>query len=131
MVVVAAGAFVVTKFLGSALDYYCNVDELNVKPACSGNKNLRIQGTVEKGSIVQSSLNTRFVMAFNGKSVPVVYDGDPAGKFQECIPVVVRGRLSNGTFLGNEVEVKHSNTYAAKNPDRLKAANSAPCPQAT
>ena len=130
VLVLVAGGVVITQFLGNALDYYCNVDEVGVKQSCSGDRSLRIQGTVEKGSLVKADTQTRFTIAFNGKQLPVVYDGDPGGKFQECIPVVVRGRLSGETFLGNEVEVKHSNEYAAKNKARLDSADSAACPQA-
>ena len=128
--VVVAGAFVITKFIGNSLDYYCNVDEVGVKSSCSGDRSLRVQGTVEKGSLAKLDTQTKFTIAFNGKSIPVVYDGDPGGKFQECIPVVVRGRMQTGVFMGNEVEVKHSNEYAAKNSARLKQADSTPCPQA-
>ena len=130
VLVLVAGGVVITQFLGNALDYYCNVDEVGVKSNCSGDHSIRVQGTVEKGSLVQQDTQTKFTIAFNGKALPVVYDGDPGGKFQECIPVVVRGRLSDGTFLGNEVEVKHSNEYAAKNESRLDQAESAECPEA-
>jgi cytochrome c-type biogenesis protein CcmE len=130
VLVIAAGGVVITQFLGKSLDYYCNVDEVGVKASCSGERSLRVQGTVEKGSLTKEDTQTKFVIAFNGKTMPVVYDGDPGGKFQECIPVVVRGRLSSGTFLGNEVEVKHSNEYAAKNKARLAAASSTACPKA-
>ena len=127
--VLVAGGIVITQFLGKSLDYYCNVDEVGVKSNCSADHSLRVQGTVERGSLVKQDTQTKFTIAFNGKTLPVVYDGDPGGKFQECIPVVVRGRMSAGTFLGNELEVKHSNEYAAKNSARLKKVESTPCPQ--
>jgi cytochrome c-type biogenesis protein CcmE len=60
-----------------------------------------------------------FTISFNGKTLPVRYQGQPGGLFQECIPVVVRGRLVDGVFQGNEVEVKHSNDYVKANKDRL------------
>lgn len=130
VLVIAAGGIVITQFLGKSLDYYCNVDEVGVKATCSGERSLRVQGTVEKGSLAKEDTQTKFIIAFNGKTMSVVYDGDPGGKFQECIPVVVRGRLSGDTFLGNEVEVKHSNEYASKNKARLDTASSSTCPQA-
>ena len=130
VLVVAAGGVVITQFLGKSLDYYCNVDEVGAKSTCTGERSLRVQGTVEKGSLVKNDTQTKFIIAFNGKTLPVVYDGDPGGKFQECIPVVVRGRMSGDTFLGNEVEVKHSNEYAAENKARLDESSSTVCPQA-
>lgn len=128
--VLVAGGVVITQFLGNSLDYYCNVDEVGVKATCSGDRTLRVQGTVEKGSLVKEDTQTRFIIAFNGKTLPVVYDGDPGGMFQECIPVVVRGRVEANEFLGNQVEVKHSNEYVAENEDRIDNAESAVCPQA-
>jgi len=128
--VLVAGGVVITQFLGNSLDYYCNVDEVGVKATCSGDRTLRVQGMVEKGSLVKQDTQTRFIIAFNGKTLPVVYDGDPGGMFQECIPVVVRGRVESDTFLGNQVEVKHSNEYVADNKERIDTAESAVCPQA-
>jgi cytochrome c-type biogenesis protein CcmE len=125
--VVVAGGVLVTQFLGTALDYYCNADEVGVKAACSGDKSLRVQGTVAPGTLVRMPTETRFIIEFNGRTLPVVYDGEPGGKFDECIPVVVRGRLVNGTFEGNQVEVKHSNEYEEENADRLALAD---CPAA-
>jgi cytochrome c-type biogenesis protein CcmE len=128
-VVLIAGGVVVTKFLTSAIDYYCNVDEVGAKSGCEAGRRLRIQGTVEEGTVEKSGAVTDFVIAFNGKTMKVHYEGDPGGLFQECIPVVVHGTFTNGVFNGDQLEVKHSNEYAAKNPDRLDQAKSAACSQ--
>ncbi|HSB85729.1 MAG TPA: cytochrome c maturation protein CcmE, partial [Ilumatobacteraceae bacterium] len=45
-VVLIAGGIVVTKFLTSAIDFYCNVDEVGHKSGCEAGRQLRIQGTV-------------------------------------------------------------------------------------
>jgi cytochrome c-type biogenesis protein CcmE len=132
VVVLAAGGVVLTKFLTSSLDYYCNVDEVGHKGGCEAGRRLRIQGVVDEHSLSSSSGVTSFKISFNKVTVPVVYDGDPGGLFQECIPVVVHGvMMPNGTFDGDEVEVKHSNDYEAKNKARLAAADkeSAACSQ--
>ena len=130
IVVLIAGGVVVTKFLTSAIDFYCNVDEVGHKSGCETGRRLRIQGTVEEGTVEKSGAVTNFVMIFNGASIPVRYDGDPGGLFQECIPVVVHGAVdTQGVFEGDQLEVKHTNEYAAKNPDRLDKAKSAACSQ--
>jgi cytochrome c-type biogenesis protein CcmE len=70
-------------------------------------------------------------MIFNEKTIQVVYEGDPGGIFQECIPVVAQGRLDGEVFEATRIEVKHSNTYAADNEDRLEKAEAQECsPQA-
>jgi cytochrome c-type biogenesis protein CcmE len=68
-------------------------------------------------------------MSFNGASMSVRYDGDPGGLFQECIPVVVHGRLddTSRTFRGDRVEVKHSEEYEADNGERLASDIAASC----
>jgi cytochrome c-type biogenesis protein CcmE len=134
-VVLIAGGVVVTKFLTSAIDFYCNVDEVGHKSGCEAGRRLRIQGTVEEGTVKKSGAVTDFVIAFNNTKIDVHYDGDPGGLFQECIPVVVHGTYvvaagaTKGVFDGDQLEVKHSNEYAAKNPDRLNKAKSAACSQ--
>ena len=122
VLVLAAGGVVLTKFLTSALDYYCNVDEVGHKSGCEEGRRLRIQGTVDEGSLHAANGITQFDITFNHVTKHVVYDGDPGGLFQECIPVVVHGVLRGDVFDGDEVEVKHSNDYEAKNPDRIAAA---------
>lgn len=120
LLVVATGGVVLTKFLTSAIDYYCNVDEIGSKDGCDSGRRLRVQGVVDKGSVENDGVVTNFAMSFGGKSIPVTYDGEPGGIFKECIPVVVHGVLNDGVFLGDRVEVKHSNDYKADNPDRVE-----------
>ena len=116
---VAGGGIVVTQFLTSAIDYYCNVDEVGVRDGCTGDQRMRVQGVVEQSSIKQNEGSTSFALDFNGKSLAVKYEGDPGGVFQECIPVVAHGRIVNGIFESNRIEVKHSNQYVEKNADRI------------
>lgn len=125
--VVASGGVILVKFLGSAVDYYCNVDEIGHRSGCEAGRRLRIQGTVDEGSVDIAGGSTSFVVSFRGESLPVTYSGEPGGIFAECEPVVVHGRLdeATGVFQGESVDVKHSNEYEADNPDRVDAESSA------
>ncbi|MFZ9426051.1 MAG: cytochrome c maturation protein CcmE [Ilumatobacteraceae bacterium] len=125
--VVVTGFVVITKFLTSAVDYYCNVDEIGRKEGCEAGRRLRVQGVVEQGSVADDGTVTTFDVAFNGESVSVRYEGDPGGIFKECIPVVVHGVLNGDTFMGDRIEVKHSNEYEAENPDRVSAPEGTEC----
>lgn len=129
VVVVGAGFVVITKFLTSAVDYYCNVDEIGQKDGCDDGRRLRVQGIVDAGSVADDGTTTVFDVSFNGETIPVRYDGDPGGIFKECIPVVVHGVLKDGTFLGDRIEVKHSNEYEAENPDRVDEPEDGECSQ--
>lgn len=123
-IVVVAGALlgggvVVTQFLTSAIDYYCNVDEIGVRPGCDGERRMRVQGIVEQDSVKQADGGTTFILDFNTKSLKVAYSGDPGGVFQECIPVIAHGRIVDGVFESDRIEVKHSNQYVEKNATRI------------
>ncbi len=122
--VLVAGGVIVTQFLRSAVDYYCNVDEIDNRSGCDADRRLRLQGVVERGSIVEDGGDTEFLIGFNGATVPVHYDGQPGGIFKECIAVVVHGRFDGATqvFAGDRVEVKHSDEYVAVNDERLDEA---------
>lgn len=124
VVVLGIGGFVITKFLTTSLDYYCNADEIGRKSGCEAGRSLRIQGVVDKGSIVTDNGVTTFKITFNNVTVPVIYDsGEPGGLFQECIPVVVHGIMRADVFEGDEVEVKHGSEYDEENKDRIAEAD--------
>jgi cytochrome c-type biogenesis protein CcmE len=137
--VLVAGTVAVTKFLRSAIDYYCNVDEIGAKSGCTVGRELRIQGTVDQGSIRRQADVTFFSISFNHVTIPVRYQGGQVDLFQECIPVVIHGKVENVPggglqFDGTDIEVKHSATYTAAHPDRVDAngkVESAACSQAS
>jgi cytochrome c-type biogenesis protein CcmE len=125
-----AGGVIVWQFLGSAIDYYCNVDEIGVRDGCDEDHRLRVQGTVERDSVRAGGAATSFRLAFNGETIDVRYAGDPGGVFQECIAVVAHGRLRGGLLEATRIEVKHSNEYEAEHPDRVKDGTNPACEQA-
>lgn len=126
--VVAAGGVILVKFLGSAVDYYCNVDEIGERAGCDAGRRLRVQGTVDEGSIDTVDGITTFSMSFGGVSLPVRYEGEPGGIFGECEPVVVHGEFGDDAiFHGDNVEVKHSNEYEAENPGRVEGDRPPAC----
>jgi len=120
--IVVAGGVLVTRFLTSAVDYYCNVDEIGVRSGCDEGRSLRVQGTVEAGSVSTERGVTAFTMAFNEEELPVRYNGVPGGIFDECIPVVVHGSIERGVLQGTRIEVKHSSEYVDENEERFDDA---------
>ena len=125
--VLVAGGVIVTQFLRSAVDYYCNVDEVGVRDGCDTDRRIRLQGTVDEGSVSNAGGATVFTISFNGETIPVNYDGEPGGIFQECIPVVVHGVIEGGELQGDRVEVKHSDEYVSVNDERVADAQAAGC----
>jgi cytochrome c-type biogenesis protein CcmE len=126
---ILAGGVVVTRFLTSAVDYYCNVDEVGLRRGCDRDRRLRLQGTVTEGSVESDGLTTSFDIEFDDVTIGVDYDGEPGGIFKECIPVVVHGYFdsSNDRFMGDRVEVKHSDEYVSVNDARLTEARESAC----
>jgi cytochrome c-type biogenesis protein CcmE len=120
--VLVGGAVVLFQGLSNATVYFCNADQVGVKGGCKEGERFRLQGTVDDGSVVmQDSVVERFVVSYNGASIPVSYQGEPGGIFREGIPVVVEGRMgADGTFEGDRILVKHTSQYEQKNPDRVK-----------
>jgi cytochrome c-type biogenesis protein CcmE len=119
--VIVAGGVIVTQFLNTAVDYFCNVDEVGVRDGCEEDRRVRLQGTVDEGTVVQTSGLTTFTMTYNDSTIAVEYDGIPGGIFRECIPVVVHGEIENGVLHGDNIEVKHSDEYVAENSDYAEA----------
>ncbi len=133
--VLVGGGVIITQGLNNAVDYFCNVDEVGTRDGCEEGRRIRLQGTVEAGTINGSVPGvTAFKMAFGDAEIDVEYDGIPGGIFKECIPVVVHGEIRNGVLEGDLVEVKHSNEYVAVNDENLAEAEEfadAECPAAT
>lgn len=125
--VFVAGGVIVTQFLTSAVDYYCNVDEVGVRSGCDGDRRIRLQGTVDKGSVDISNGVTVFTISFNGEQLPVRYAGEPGGIFRECLPVVVHGVIDDGALVGDRVEVRHSDEYVSVNDERVADAQDLGC----
>jgi cytochrome c-type biogenesis protein CcmE len=118
--VLFATGFIVFQFLNASTVFFCNVDEIGVKPDCTGSRHLRMQGTVDKGSVVKGS-PLKFTVSYGNATAPVVYQGgDPGGVFCEGVPVVVEGVMRSGTFEGDRILVKHTEQYKAANPDRVR-----------
>ena len=124
--VLVAGGVIVTQFLNTAVDYFCNVDEVGVRDGCEEDRRLRLQGTVDEGTVAQAGGRTTFTMTYNEVTIPVEYDGIPGGIFEECIPVVVHGTIEAGVLYGDNIEVKHSDEYVAEN-DEYGEAQDAGC----
>lgn len=130
LVVLASAGFLVTKALGSATDYFYQVDEAVAHRADLGTDRFRIQGTVadtpKSVTITDNTQKIDFELAANGVSVPVVYTGsDPPALFARCEPVVIVGHweseADDAPFIGTQIIIKHTENYTAEHADRMKS----------
>ena len=76
-------------------------------------EHFRLGGMVSKGSVKREpgSLEVRFRVTDFAHEVPVSYTGVLPDLFREEQGVVANGRLSNGTFVAEEVLAKHDEKY--------------------
>ncbi len=138
-VVLGLAGVVLYQGLSNATVFFCNADEVGRRSECDGTGRFRLQGTVDQGSVTNDGAVLRFTVTYNGATIPVRYQGEPGGIFEEGIPVVVEGRLrgaggSDGAagaaagadgapggvvFEGDRILVKHTEQYVEENPDRV------------
>ena len=127
---VAALVFLLVEGLGSSLDYFDTVNQALAHKAQLGTTTFRLEGKVVPGSIVSTNTGADFRLCQGANVVDVVNSNSPPQLFQANIPVVVVGHFSSDTsttFLSNTIMVKHSATYTAQYPGRVRATAASAC----
>lgn len=123
VLVVAALGFVLFKGLDDAATFFYNVDEALEQQDDLTGERFRMQGSVAEGSVSESSEGVNFTITFAGESTPVSHTGTPPELFGPDIPVVVEGTFtSDGTFVSDEILIKHDSSYDEEYPERIREA---------
>jgi len=128
MLVVAVGALLSQGLLHN-LNYFETVDEAMTHLQTLGTSDFRLEGVVTPGTVQRSSSGATFYLEGqrNVREVYVIATGQPPQLFQANIPVVVAGHFEGNSkgaaliFYANQIVVKHSSTYVAQHPGRVKA----------
>jgi cytochrome c-type biogenesis protein CcmE len=131
LLVIAALIIVVVVLLSqgllSSLNYFETVDQALSQRTSLGTKVIRLEGVVEPGTISRTSSGADFTLTGSGAHhVFVSAQGSPPQLFQANIPVVVVGHFVSSSsldFAGTQIMVKHSASYIAAHPNRVKAPN--------
>jgi cytochrome c-type biogenesis protein CcmE len=109
------------------LNYFDTVDQAFASRAKIGTTTIRLEGVVKAHTITRTSSGASFWMTGTGThEVYVISRGTPPQLFQSDIPVVVEGHFTtrySTTFDGTQILVKHTATYIAQHPKRVKAPN--------
>jgi len=125
IVVVAAVVALLSQGLLSSLNYFKTVDEVFAQRHAIGTKEIRLEGVVQKGSILRTATGADFVVTGTATHRVTVHAlHEPPQLFQANIPVVVVGRFSTPTsfhFVATQIMVKHTASYTAQHPNRVKA----------
>ena len=118
--------FLLVEGLGSSLDYFDTVNQALAHRAQLGTTTFRLEGNVVAGSIRSTANGADFRLSEGDHFVSVANSGSPPQLFQADIPVVVVGHFAStasDNFVSNSIEVKHSSTYIAQYPSRVKGKN--------
>ena len=109
------------------LNYFDTVDQAFASRAKIGTTTIRLEGVVKPHTITRTASGASFWMTGTGShEVFVKSRGTPPQLFQASIPVVVEGHFTtpfSTTFDGTQILVKHTATYIAQHPKRVKAPN--------
>ncbi|MDE3064122.1 MAG: cytochrome c maturation protein CcmE [Acidobacteriota bacterium] len=127
VVLAACLAVLLSQGLLRSLNYFETVDQALAHRHALGTRVIRLEGVVEAGTITRTADGAAFVIAGSGAHrVAVDSRGTPPQLFGADIPVVVVGHFASDTsdlFLGSQVLVKHTSTYIAQHPGRVRAPN--------
>lgn len=125
-VLAAALCFLLAEGLGSSLDYFETVHEALAKKATLGTSTFRLEGMVDRGTIHETRHGAIFTVSTGAQRVVVHNTGSPPQLFQPGIPVVVVGHFASvysDTFVSNQIMVKHTPTYIAAHPSRVRGVD--------
>jgi cytochrome c-type biogenesis protein CcmE len=118
-IIAAAIGFLVSQGLGNATVYFKTADQAVADKASLGTKAFRIEGTV-LNDVRQVGGTTEFSIYANQVTVAVVDSREPPALFKPGIPVVLEGHWAGSYFASDLVMVKHTASYSAAHPERLK-----------
>ena len=109
-----------------SLNYFETIPQAMHARAKLGTATIRLEGVVKPHTISRTSSGASFEMTGGGKTVLVNAKGSPPQLFQANIPVVVVGHFTSSTsdtFSCTQIMVKHTASYIASHPKRVKAPN--------
>jgi cytochrome c-type biogenesis protein CcmE len=129
-IIVVSLAFLAWLGYGESKTYYHTIAELQTLHGTARAHRLRVGGTVAPGTIKRQSGRVDFVLAGEGKLLPVSYVGSEPlpDTFVDKSQALVEGSLANdGSFVAEHVQAKCASKYEAApggdaKPDSAKAS---------
>ena len=129
-IIVVSLGFLAWLGYGESKTYYHTIAELPTLDGTARAHRIRVGGTVEPGTIKRLSGRVKFVLAGEGKLLPVSYVGSEPlpDTFVDKSQALVEGSLENdGSFVAEHVQAKCASKYEAapggdRKPDSAKAS---------
>ncbi len=125
---VGAATAVALQAFQENLLYFYSPSQVTAGEVPSG-RAFRLGGLVTDGSVQRTtgSIEVKFVVTDNAKSIPVRYEGLLPDLFREGQGVIAHGRMGNdGVFVADQVLAKHDENYM---PPEVAESLHAPAPQ--
>ncbi|MBI4295207.1 MAG: cytochrome c maturation protein CcmE [Chloroflexi bacterium] len=113
LLMVAVAVLIFNGVRSSAMYWYTPA-ELKTQGAAAYDKNLRVAGRVDTGSVQQDNPNmtTSFTITYQGESLPIFYKGVMPAGFKEDIDVTIDGKLEpSGVFQASRILTKCPSKY--------------------
>ena len=122
-----AVGFLLYKTLSNSITYFKTVDQAIAARSSLGGSTFQLEGLVVAHSIAYPNRTTvDFLIAgSHHHQIQVTNYGEPPELFQADVPVVILGHFVGGglRFSSDQILVKHSNSYIAAHPNRVRAPN--------
>ena len=129
VILVVALGFLIYKAVTSAVVYFKTAEQALATRTTLGNSTFQIEGLVVRGTIHKDAAGTveSFVISSGPVRVNVTNSAPQPALFQANVPVVLVGHFvgASNTFASDQILVKHSNSYIAAHPNRVRAPNGA------
>jgi cytochrome c-type biogenesis protein CcmE len=113
--VLGLAGFMISQALNTSLVYFILPNEYAAQPSQFENRRIRLGGLVAPESVRfdDADLQLTFLVTDGIQSYPVAHVGAPPELFRENAGVVIEGRFDDGTFVSDNLLIKHSEVYEA------------------
>lgn len=101
----------------NSITFFYKPSELRTK--APQNRDVRLGGTVKKGSVVYLDVNKiKFTITDYKHEILVLYTGPAPKLFREDYEAIVKGRLVENEFYASQMLAKHDERYAPRLCDK-------------
>jgi cytochrome c-type biogenesis protein CcmE len=122
-VILGAIGFLLYQGLSNSIEYFLTANQAVAQRARLGSQTFRLEGTVVPGTVHAVQGGVDFSVESGTVKVAVSERGNPPELFRAGIPVVLVGHFQGQGYWSNQIMVKHSASYIAQHPNRVRASN--------
>lgn len=122
-VILGAVVFLLYQGLSNSIQYFLTANQAVAQRARLGSQTFRLEGTVVAGTVHRVPGGVDFRVASGTAKVAVTEQGSPPELFRAGVPVVLVGHFQGRGFVSDQIMVKHSASYVARHPNRVRASD--------